>query len=99
MTPSRVSFLPAPDGTQMGSPTIAPSPADYGDVPQHPAAEPTASLPLVSVMSDMLEGCTKHGDWFTARLLRRWIQAAEDAGNALASWENNAGPEWASLNH
>jgi hypothetical protein len=83
----------------MGSPTIALAPGGYCDVPQHPAAEPTASIPLVSVMSDMLDGCMKHGDWFTARLLRRWIQAAEDAGNALPSWNSHAGCELASLNH
>ena len=88
MTPSRVSFLPAPAGTQVGSPIVLP-PA--GDIP--------ASLPLASVMRDMLDGCMKHGDWFTARLLRGWIQAAEDGGNALPAWNSNAAYELAALNH
>jgi hypothetical protein len=73
---------------QIGSPTILP-PA--GDVP--------ASLPLVSAMRDMLDGCMKHGDWFTARLLSGWIRAAEDAGNALPAWNSNAGYELAVLNN
>jgi hypothetical protein len=99
MTFSRVSSLPAPDGTKMGRPIIALPPAIHGDVPQQPAAEPAASIPLVSVMGDMLDGCMKHGDWFTARLLSRWIRAAEDAGNALPGWNSNAGYELAALNH
>jgi hypothetical protein len=96
MTSSRVSFLPAPDGMRMGSPIILPPACD---VPQHPSADPAANMPLVSVMSDMLDVCIEHGDRFTAGLLRRWIRAAEDANSALPAWNSNAGYEFAAFNH